>query len=465
MKERWKGIFFLDEDRKMPGEIKVNQNKGTSKLTLWNVGDIDDFRDELVPYTLHGVVLGSRGNKFASLYGCLFRHKTFGFPASICQIDISFSHVAFGLAKLDQEEPSITSVQFLFNGFEKSNPISGGFRSVTRPDKKLRSEIERNIGSSPSNPFKLGKSPVIGIFDGAESDLTISETVLGSIEINARSVTIPSGNPLIKNGPFIKLKFNQPISLSEAYRRLSIIRNFIGLIIGSVPRITAFSAVSKEGYETPLNFDVLTPTDRLDLIRTRKTSIFMSLLDHISRKEEFISVTKTWLSRNENSHRNDGNTRFLQHFGKMNYNEDRLIGAVNMFDLLPPSEKKYSGGKKINSVAKLIMKKAEPILETVGKNKLQNLDLVIQFAVDCRNHYVHGKTTEMNYRTGGTIIFLTQSIEFIYGVSELLECGWDIRSWLDNGHWSRHPFGYFLQNYDNSLQELQKQGFDLHASV
>lgn len=465
MKERWRGIFFLGEDRQIPGEIKVDQNKGTSKLTLWDAGDIDIYRNTTVPSTLHGVVLDNRGNQFVSLYDCSVRGRMIGGPASIYRINVTFSYVAFGLAELGQEDPIVTAAQFPFNGFELSHPFSGGFHSVIQPDDTLRAEIERSVKDYMDDSFRLGKFPVIGVFDGAESDLAISETVLGNIEINARSVTIPSGDPLIKNGPFIKLKFTEPVSLSDAYRRLSTIRNFVGLILGSSPRITEFNVESWVDSKIPSSFDVLTPRDRLDLIRARKISIFMSLLDHIARKEEFIYVTKTWLNRNEDGHRNDGNTRFFQHFGKTIYNVDRLIGAVNMFDLLPPDEKRFSNGKMIRSSAKLIMKKAEPILESVGENNLQNLDSVIQFAVDCRNHYVHGKAAKVNYRAGRTITFLTESMEFIYGVSELLECGWDIRSWLDNDRGGGHPFGHYLRNYDNSLLELKKQGFDLHAPV
>ena len=48
---------------------------------------------------------------------------------------------------------------------------------------------------------------------------------------------------------------------------------------------------------------------------------------------------------------------------------------------------------------------------------------MIDHAIDCRNHYVHGNPAKLDYES--VLDFLTNTLEFVYGVSELIECGWD----------------------------------------
>ena len=457
MRARWKGIFFLSDEKRVPGELKVDHNDGTSEVTLWDLGDLKDVPEKLASGTLQGVVWQGHSTKVVSAFDCQVAGRSFGFLGPMYRTRIVFTIAAFGRRGVVSGKPFATAAEFLFDGFEKSYPVSKGFEAVMQPDAELKAQVERSVSTERCHQFKLGDDPVIGFYDGAKSDLTISGTVLGDIEINARSVTIPSGEPLVKNGPFIRLKFDEPVSLLDAYRRLSTVRYFIGLVIGYVPRLTEFnvgSLVTKKVSASYDSYDIVVPNDRVDGGSSRQVSVGMSLLNHITRKDEFSIVARNWLSRNQNNHRFDSNSRLLRHFGKNSYNEDRLIGTVNMFDLLPPFEKRYSNNKDIKDVASVIKRKAEPILKIVGDDVLPRLDYVIECAVNGRNHYTHGTQAKVDFRAGKTIIFLTAALEFIYGVAEMLACGWSLRAWLDEDHGGRHPFGVFLREYKNSLGQL-----------
>ncbi|MYE06790.1 MAG: hypothetical protein F4Y04_06160 [Chloroflexi bacterium] len=454
MQARWQGVFFLDDEQRVPGELTVDDRDGRAEVTLWDIGTFGDAPQDLASRTLHGVIWKGASTALVSAFGCRVSGGSYASTGPMYRADIVFSSVALGNRLVRRDEPIVTAAAFLFEGFERSHPMRSGFDAVIEPDAELKAQVERSMSAERSKRFKLGDNPVIGFFDGSGSDLTITGTPLGDIEVNARSVTIPSGEPLVKRGPFVRLRFEEAISLSAAHERLSAIRSFVGLVTGCVPRLTEFSAEATTPGDSPPSFDVIAPTDRLDAGRTREPSIGMSLLNHVARQDEFKDVTRNWLDRNQDSHRFDSNSRFLRHFGNNSYNEDRLIGAVNMFDLLPPSEKRYTNGKEIKDIASVIKKKAGPILDALGPDALPRLDYVVDCAVNGRNHYTHGTPAKVNFRAGGTLVFLTSAMEFIHGVSEMLVCGWDLAAWVRQDRGGRHPFGSFLRDYSRSLTQL-----------
>ena len=87
---------------------------------------------------------------------------------------------------------------------------------------------------------------------------------------------------------------------------------------------------------------------------------------------------------------------------------------------------------------------------------------VIESAVSCRQHITHGstksKTTHgVNYSDLGAVGFLTDALRFVYGVAELLDCGWDMAHWLQRPFKRDHPFGRFLESYDEALSAVMPQ--------
>ena len=72
-------------------------------------------------------------------------------------------------------------------------------------------------------------------------------------------------------------------------------------------------------------------------------------------------------------------------------------------------------------------------------------------AVLCRNHYTHGPRDrdrgEVDFSDFAVVYFLTRTLEFIYGASELLLCGWDTNTSAADA-W--HPLGGFVKSYDYS---------------
>jgi hypothetical protein len=82
-------------------------------------------------------------------------------------------------------------------------------------------------------------------------------------------------------------------------------------------------------------------------------------------------------------------------------------------------------------------------------NNLPKLIAVLDAAVNCRNHYVHGREPECNYVDNfvDTAACFTGALEFVFGASDLTEDGWDIKAWHRARSGRHHPFGDFTENY------------------
>ena len=79
----------------------------------------------------------------------------------------------------------------------------------------------------------------------------------------------------------------------------------------------------------------------------------------------------------------------------------------------------------------------------------------------CRNFYVHGTSTKADYaRHVDAAIHLTDALEFVFGASDLIDAGWDMKTWLKRGSTLSHPFARFVFNYAERLAIL-KRAFDI----
>jgi hypothetical protein len=82
--------------------------------------------------------------------------------------------------------------------------------------------------------------------------------------------------------------------------------------------------------------------------------------------------------------------------------------------------------------------------------------MVCDEAVNCRNHYVHGGEAAVDYSTNFEVVtFFTETLEFVFAASDLIECGWNLKSWLVGFGKYSHPFGRYLLGYRDYLVMLE----------
>jgi hypothetical protein len=77
-----------------------------------------------------------------------------------------------------------------------------------------------------------------------------------------------------------------------------------------------------------------------------------------------------------------------------------------------------------------IRHRSKGILAKVGDH-LPDLQFVTDHAVECRNHYAHGSPRLDYYYNNffDVVTFFTNSLEFVFAASDLIDAGWDIVAW------------------------------------
>lgn len=53
------------------------------------------------------------------------------------------------------------------------------------------------------------------------------------------------------------------------------------------------------------------------------------------------------------------------------------------------------------------------------------------------------------------VTFFTNTLEFVFATSDLIDAGWDARSWISHGTTMTHPFGQYRANYPFALKCLK----------
>jgi hypothetical protein len=70
--------------------------------------------------------------------------------------------------------------------------------------------------------------------------------------------------------------------------------------------------------------------------------------------------------------------------------------------------------------------------------RFPELAFVTEKAVNCRNHFVHGSSGDFDYASDYPITwFFVDTLQFVFGASDLVEAGWDIAAWIAKGTTSR----------------------------
>ena len=131
-----------------------------------------------------------------------------------------------------------------------------------------------------------------------------------------------------------------------------------------------------------------------------------------------------------------------------------------IFNSLPDSYERGSVLNALGRVGKASLKhktrhRAGYVVSAIGV-RLPDLVSVLDVAIDCRNHYVHGSESKIDYSENlNMVTFFTNTLEFVFAASELTEAGWDIRAFMDTPTSMSHPFGAYRVSYDANLQAFK----------
>jgi len=403
-----------------------------------------------------------------------------------------FPHfVIYGDSFLAPGEQTITKLHFVVDDATTLFYDFDAFGILLNP-RPFIDQIAIANGNAVGRTIETGPTPQILYFTG-KKQIFSADTLIGRVSASHNPMPVTFGGPDgvgLKNTIFLTIEFPSPVVFDQSIRYLTILLRFLEIFAGRPQNLVAINLTVQSAQQTPVTLDVYWSMQpkrerRPGAERPHPSDI---LLDAVRQPDDFCRVLASWLDRDDSWR--DARGRFSNCFAKENsYDVDRLIGAANMFDILPSSavpldvpisKELEEAGKTSRKAFRALPRtperdsvlgafgrvgkpnlkhkvrhRAEHILKVVG-NRFPELITVTDEAVNCRNFYVHGGEASFDYGAHFDVVtFFTQTLEFVFAASDLVEAGWDVKAWCNTSTTMSHPFARYRVNYKNEFQELK----------
>lgn len=400
-------------------------------------------------------------------------------------------YIIFGERKFPPHEEIIGSIHFLIDDGNELFFDTYAFGQLldARPviRQVVQADIEQVWKSTEKKKIDIGPNSLVAYFTG-KNEVFTAITPWGKVSSSHR-LNYSLGNPdgiMINNKIWISIEFSVPVEFKTAIDRMHTVKNFCELIAGRPQNLIGIELWLKEKNSTFYVYD----QGAQKYERKNKDGFnhyFHALIDIASNPAEFSHILIKWIERDSNWRSARG--QFFSNFRKeKSYDIDRLVGAANMFDILP--DEALPAKIELTQKAKAIRKECKQLLSRLPNDidkstvladlsrlgnqtlrykirhraeyitdthfwKLPRFLSVVDEAVKCRNFYVHGTKGKVDYNKPEVLIFLTKTLEFVFGASDLLENGWDPAK----GNFQSHPFGQYVHGYNECLGILESARF------
>ena len=480
------GNFSVSPTHKVSGTISLNSDD--SVLHLWS----DDIFDvvESTGNTITGIL---DNQEKVSLIECVKTEEYhYRLDKDISQHKKFFPHyVIIGNRYFSHSDKVISHISLVVDDAVTLFLDMDAFGTVIlKPDEAEslnRLDIFREI------PFSDG-SPIIGYYTG-KSEIFSANTVIGKISAfnSTKSSFGGTSGVHIENKIYVDINLSEPVSITEVDYRIRKLLRFFEVIVGRPQNLLEVQIVHMD--DNPLvrsSVHINMYPNREGNGENRSMDTRDILIDGSREPAKFEELLCAWLERNEMWF--TARLRFSEGWTQQgNYDVNRVIRAANMFDLLPEdafpkdpplSSELASAVSTSQDFFKKLPKSSErdSILNALGRIKQQSLKQKIRYrtsfltnlignhipeiediidaAVDLRNLYVHGtkrlpkkKIQRLKYNQ----VFLTDTLEFVFCTSDLVELGWDIGSWYHQPMLGHHPFCLYVRDYKTNLSKFNSQ--------
>ncbi len=457
-----------------------------------------EFRDH------HGVL--TDGTK-ASLLGCISAGRINHRWDENARYEVKlFPHyILAGEAFISSQDAVVRALHYTFENIHCLVHNFGTFGSIHPERDELLELLKANHERSARIAEKRGRTkapfaPEVGehpllLYYADRWEIAKCLAQIGTVTLtNRASHSMGSSKGVgIDNEIVVSLEFAAPRTVEDAINALWTLHSFFELCLGRRQRYLKIDAElttakpEKDGHPPPLFELIWSYCNDQVSGETQPTSYGDVLLDIGKQKAEFAKVLSGWL---DSAHcMVEARGRFGSAFYTESYGIDRIVGAANMFDLLPESHvpKRVSLDQStkdaVGDCRRLFKALPESfarqsVLSALGRvgtaslrdkachranilmaaypQKFSELHLPCSQAVLCRNHFVHGSEAAFDYREEiNALAFLTETLEFVFAASDLIELGWDFDSWRSKGSSLTHAFGSYVVNYEQNLQRLK----------
>ena len=497
-KANYNGVF-IPQDGVGAGHFQI-AGKNTS-LKLLNSNPMAYLSKENRDH--HGIL--NDGSK-ASLLECVHMgNRRYGLGESAQFETRLFPHyVLIGNSFINSNETAIQAVHYHFENvgclvnpsrtFDIIHPEQEEIRKLLEADHLRQEKTAREHNWEPQKfEPEIGDHPVLlyfsGVYEIAKCHARVGMvTIAYSVSHGVNHATGVS----IDHEIMVSLEFASPTNVSAAFASLGTLHSFFELCLGRRQRylwieVELVNGAAGADYPNEQRLQGYWSYGNERITRDPAPTSYVDIL-LVTRQAEFATVLSGWL--NSAPDVGDARGRFANSFYSDVYGADRFVGSANMFDLLPQSHvlSKVEVDKTTKDAVKESQRlfKALPecfarqsVLSALGRvgtaslrdkichrasiitnldpKRFAELDLPCKQAVLCRNYFVHGSDGAFDYNEEvDAVVFLADTLEFVFAVSDLIELGWDYNSWLEKGSSLSHKFGSYVVNYEANIQRLKQ---------
>lgn len=476
--KRLVGTFQFDNASHHFGELDLNGDLTNLRIFGQKVEEFEDCS------TIRGKT--DRNEKVTCL-GCQSREiASFGFEEHGSQSVSIFPHyVTIGHDYIPPEQNVIRQVSFSFTDIASIFKDTQSFGSIMSAGEELQIVLNTR---RPKAGVLASKNSLISYFSGDFEAIRI-RTSIGEV-VAWNRFEVPSAGPFTHDLR-VSIKFEKEITFDECIKRIQTLRQFLVFLSGRAQAISSLeigvaseTMYNVEGMVWLQVYWSLPPAGPIAMNGEGENIRDLPL--HAAKdSQQFQAVMANWIARQDTWH--VPRMRYLEcvELGRR-YTASRIIAAANMFDLLPDSAvptateidadlrqvaeqarakfKALPDGPERNSILGALGRIGKPSLSQKVFYRAdivwpfiprisRNIRDVLKIAVQCRNYFVHG--SEFDYDLyADQIDFLTDSLEFVFAASDLIESGWDVSNWSSRGFVGDHQFSFFVAHFAENLEKF-----------
>ena len=470
----WNGVFSVGPSCEMTGTLSLDGED--SVLHLWANDPVEV--DSLDRETITGIL---DNQKKVSLFNCIQikyqKFFLFGQGRESQHYRVFPHYAVIGQRYILCSEKTISKVSFLIDDAVSLFHDRTSFGTTTISPEQMDDVTSLDLFAGI--PFEEGTT--LAYWTGKE-EIFKADTSMGKIYARNQPTINMGGGPdgaCIKNKIKFTIEFSDPLTVSELDAEIRNVLRFFQSILGRPQNLLQLEIKEAEHHKSSVYLNMYPRYPRG--AGSRKPDFRDILVDAGENPEELATLLCAWLKKDETWR--TARARFSTGWAHgRNYDPDRIIGAANMFDLLPqdalPSRIELDvemdtairqcqatfdeleessrkdrllfalGNLRQPSLKEKIRHRCALISDVIGED-ISDICKVTDTAVNLRNHYVHGtKMSDKKKRElEESIDFLTDTLEFVFCVSDLVESGWDLRSWHKKRKGEGHPFASYLNSY------------------
>lgn len=398
-------------------------------------------------------------------------------------------YIVHGDEHLDATAANIHSISFRPTDADVLLTHPDAFGADACKSESLERLIE-DIGMNRSVPF--GPDPIVSYFAGQHEALVVP-TPLGRMVVRHHA-GISSGRKRgerIVNTTKVHLEQDAPIPFLEAVNRMLDVLALLSTLAGRNQGVRDVR-VALSSDELASSFALSAYCCYVPRRASARGSQYRPdrrdvPLDPVGRAPEFEAVVQNWIARHEKW----GAAR-RRYLGCLNrgstYGVDRIVAAANMFDILPSSAvpsgtnlpdalatirdncaeslKGLPASSERDSLLSALGRLGKPSLPKKVAHRVQvieqalgprfpHLGDVAKQAIQVRNYYVHGTAPFDPRAVEPFLSFLTETLEFIFVASDLIEAGWDADRWFNEPHSWGHSVARFQWGYTEIVAQWE----------